>query len=276
MMYVFASIAFTVVGCVFGAACKTLRNMYLWDQWDMEYIEKAPDKISVITSNVYLIIKCNPWNNKRQVERLIEYLKNNKPDVLILQEVWYQRYLSNILKVVNYPTIISGNTVPNMAGSGQVVLSKYKVDDINFQDFQVNFWPDNMVKKGLLSFRIGSKTFVSTHLPNDNLYHNRSTAVNDLLEFMATNKPDVVLGDFNFTPDSSHYHAVINSGYTDAFPLHPITVQNKTVDFVFTRCPVKNTELLPFKEMGISDHNGLRFEVSGTNKEESHTSSYQQ
>lgn len=187
------------------------------------------------------------------LQRLADVIKRAKPDLVALQEVDVNTKRS---QGVDQPAILGrltgmshffGEAMPFQDGSyGEAILS----------DLPFDFWVNTPLEAGpsqepraAAVIRLTKPTnqdraivFWGTHL----CHQSEETRINQVEQLIgrpgAVHFPNILAGDFNFTPDSEAYRTLIDAGWVDtaaAFgdpkPTCPADKPIIRIDYVFVR-----------------------------------------
>ena len=219
------------------------------------------------------IFTLNLWRQyewKTRKPKIVEFLKENLPDVICLQEVQIcpnglsqaeelQQVLSEYQFCIHstiYPKISEkGKLLPTSKQHGMAVLSKYPVT--NSLTYFVPQQKDEKEPRSVLLFDILKNSeiykFVNVHLGNKTEWATPQMA--NLLEFLEKrNEQRILCGDFNLfeLPKLANYHSSFD--YQN-YKSH----KDWTLDYVLlpSNYNFKNLQLVE----NLSDHSGLLIEI---------------
>jgi endonuclease/exonuclease/phosphatase family metal-dependent hydrolase len=230
----------------------------------LKIIKKSNPKFKFMTLNVHSFISSNLNDTFIDVVNKLKLLLDTfNIDMCVLEE--FSSYNSNDDDIffentfTNY-NILKSSNIGNKKDRffGNVILSK----DIIINHKMINL--PNMKNKSLrnaMLFSIGNKNvdgikFAGTHLEIGDRYTERSGAfkkdeqiidiynnnVNKrILELnkIMNNKPDIIMGDFNFTKEDPEYEH-ISTSYNDTLKEeYPTLFNNERVDFIISKKNIK-------------------------------------
>ena len=186
------------------------------------------------------------WNVnsvRARIDNIIDYIKDSKPDVLLLQEIKTQEetFPKEIFKDIGYDSYIFGQKSYN----GVAIISKFKIENIN-----INFIKDELKQSRIITGEIslGKKKIelINIYVPNGNpidteKYNYKKEwlkrFINSVKKKYAKNANLLIAGDFNIIPDEidvydfnrykndalgkmeirKKYRELINLGFKDAY-----------------------------------------------------------
>ena len=111
------------------------------------------------------IISWNVNSVRARIDNIIDYIKDSKPDVLLLQEIKTQEetFPKEIFKDIGYDSYIFGQKSYN----GVAIISKFKIENIN-----INFIKDELKQSRIITGEIslGKKKIelINIYVPNGN------------------------------------------------------------------------------------------------------------
>ena len=93
------------------------------------------------------IISWNVNSVRARIDNIIDYIKDSKPDVLLLQEIKTQEetFPKEIFKDIGYDSYIFGQKSYN----GVAIISKFKIENIN-----INFIKDELKQSRIITGEI--------------------------------------------------------------------------------------------------------------------------
>jgi len=226
----------------------------------LKIIKDTKPIFKFITLNVHSFISSNSNDTYEIViNKMKELLNIFNVDFCFLEE--YSSYVNDeyIASIFNDYNILKSQNLGNKYDKyfGNVLLSKDKI-----KKFQFNFLSAHKgTKRVALNFEIDNKNvegivFCGTHLEIGERYTERKGSfksheqiidiyndnvnkrISELNKIINT-KPDIILGDFNFTKDDLEFNHISKS-YTDTIKEeYPTLFNNERVDFIFNN-KVKN------------------------------------
>ena len=191
-------------------------------------------------------MKIVSWNVNSVRARLInilDYIKKDKPDILLLQEIKTEKinFPSDAFKKIGYESFVFGQKSYN----GVAFLSKVKIENIN-----LNFIKDDLKQSRIISGDIQIKKkkikIINIYVPNGNpinteKYENKKNWLDKFLKSikktLLSEKNIIISGDFNIIPDEidvydhskflddalykieirKYFRELINYGFKDVF-----------------------------------------------------------
>ena len=189
------------------------------------------------------IISWNVNSVRARIDNIIDYIKDSKPDVLLLQEIKTQEetFPKEIFKDIGYDSYIFGQKSYN----GVAIISKFKIENIN-----INFIKDELKQSRIITGEIslGKKKIelINIYVPNGNpidteKYNYKKEwlkrFINSVKKKYTKNANLLIAGDFNIIPDEidvydfnrykndalgkmeirKKYRELINLGFKDAY-----------------------------------------------------------
>ncbi len=158
------------------------------------------------------IISWNVNSVRARIENIIDYIKDSKPDILLLQEIKTQEenFPKDIFNDYGYASYIFGQKSYN----GVAIVSKIKLDNIN-----TNFIKDNLKQSRIITaeLSIGKKKIelINIYVPNGNpvdteKYNYKKNWLENFIinikKKMANNSNLLIAGDFNIIPEEIDVH----------------------------------------------------------------------
>jgi exodeoxyribonuclease-3 len=158
------------------------------------------------------IISWNVNSVRARIENIINYIKDSKPDILLLQEIKTQEenFPKDIFNDYGYESYIFGQKSYN----GVAIVSKFKLDNIN-----TNFIKDNLKQSRIITaeLSIGKKKIelINIYVPNGNpvdteKYNYKKNWLENFIinikKKMANNSNLLIAGDFNIIPEEIDVH----------------------------------------------------------------------
>ena len=158
------------------------------------------------------IISWNVNSIRARIENIINYIKDSKPDILLLQEIKTQEenFPKDIFNDYGYVSYIFGQKSYN----GVAIVSKFKLDNIN-----TSFIKDNLKQSRIITgeLSIGKKKIelINIYVPNGNpvdteKYNYKKNWLENFIinikKKMANNSNLLIAGDFNIIPEEIDVH----------------------------------------------------------------------
>ena len=138
-------------------------------------------------------------NKKQRLKKLINLIKDEKIDILALQEIWLNKDIKYIKsKLPNYHILINNNLIFNF--SGLLLLSKFPLLENKFHKFKIS--KEFPSKKGIqkTKIKIFNKeiTLLNIHLDysSNQLSQIKKNQIKHITKTL-DNSPTLILGDFN-------------------------------------------------------------------------------
>ena len=158
------------------------------------------------------IVSWNVNSVRARIENILNYIKDSKPDVLLLQEIKTQEktFPRDIFKEVGYESYIFGQKSYN----GVAIVSKLKLDNVS-----TNFIQDNLKQSRVITGEIslGKKkiNLINIYVPNGNpvdtpKYDYKKNwlkkFINNIKKKLNKNTNILIAGDFNIIPEEIDVH----------------------------------------------------------------------
>ena len=158
------------------------------------------------------IISWNVNSVRARIENIINYIKDSKPDILLLQEIKTQEenFPKDIFNDYGYVSYIFGQKSYN----GVAIVSKFKLDNIN-----TSFIKDKLKQSRIITgeLSIGKKKIelINIYVPNGNpvdteKYNYKKNWLENFIinikKKMANNSNLLIAGDFNIIPEEIDVH----------------------------------------------------------------------
>jgi len=155
-------------------------------------------------------MKISSWNVnsvRARIENILEYIKNDKPDILLLQEIKTENinFPTEEFKKIGYESFVFGQKSYN----GVAFLSKVKIENIN-----LNFIEDELKQSRIITGDIQLQKkkikLINIYVPNGNpinteKYEYKKKWLNKFLKSikkaLSTEKNIIISGDFNIIPE---------------------------------------------------------------------------
>ena len=158
------------------------------------------------------IISWNVNSVRARIENILSYIKDSKPDILLLQEIKTQEetFPRDSFKDMGYDSHIFGQKSYN----GVAIVSKLKLDNIN-----TNFIKDDLKQSRIITGEIflGMKKIdlINIYVPNGNPVDSEKydykknwlkKFINNTKKRLAKNPNLLIAGDFNIIPEEIDVH----------------------------------------------------------------------
>ncbi len=155
-------------------------------------------------------MKISSWNVnsvRARIENILEYIKTDKPDILLLQEIKTENinFPTEEFKKIGYESFVFGQKSYN----GVAFLSKVKIENIN-----LNFIEDELKQSRIITGDIQLQKkkikLINIYVPNGNpinteKYEYKKKWLNKFLKSikkaLSTEKNIIISGDFNIIPE---------------------------------------------------------------------------
>ena len=158
------------------------------------------------------IVSWNVNSVRARIDNILNYIKDSKPDILLLQEIKTQEetFPQDIFKEVGYESYVFGQKSYN----GVAIISKLKLDNIN-----TNFIKDDLKQSRIITGEIslGKKKIdlINIYVPNGNpvdtpKYEYKKNwlkkFINNIEKRLNKNTNLLIAGDFNIIPEEIDVH----------------------------------------------------------------------
>ena len=158
------------------------------------------------------IISWNVNSVRARIENILNYIKDSKPDVLLLQEIKTQEvnFPRDAFKNIGYESYIYGQKSYN----GVAIVSKLKLNNIN-----IDFIKDELNQARIITGEIflGKKKIdlINIYVPNGNPIDTQKydykkswleKFINSIKKSLKKNSNILIAGDFNIIPDEIDVH----------------------------------------------------------------------
>ena len=155
-------------------------------------------------------MKITSWNVnsvRARIENILDYLKNHKPDILLLQEIKTEEinFPSDVFKKMGFESFIFGQKSYN----GVAFLTKIKIENID-----LNFIKDELKQSRIITGDIYLKKkkikLVNIYVPNGNPVNTEKfqykkkwlgSFLKSVKKALSLEKNIIISGDFNIIPD---------------------------------------------------------------------------
>lgn len=237
--------------------------------------------------NNSLKIVCLNIERDKHYDRIVAFLKKEKPDVVLMQEVFIKDmpYFEEKLNMKGRYSILNSFQGVENSESGLVTLSAlpitqekrlyYRGEEANPPTIRIGFHEGHMIARSLLLTEFvkdnQSYTIINTHFtwtPDGHPSFKQYEDIDKMMTFLKEIPRFILCGDFNaprggeiFDKISHHYKDNIPSHITTTIDgnLHKAGELNLVVDGIFTtpQYLVQNVQVVP----GLSDHCALMAQV---------------
>tara|TARA_B110000438_G_scaffold129290_1_gene125620 strand:+ start:388 stop:1164 length:777 start_codon:yes stop_codon:yes gene_type:complete len=158
------------------------------------------------------IISWNVNSVRARIENIINYIKESKPDILLLQEIKTQEltFPRDTFKDIGYESYVFGQKSYN----GVAIVSKLKIDNIN-----TNFIKDELMQSRIITGEIslGKKKIdlINIYVPNGNPVDTEKydykkkwlkNFISNIKKRLKKNSNLLIAGDFNIIPTEIDVH----------------------------------------------------------------------
>ena len=165
-----------------------------------------------IIFNLMKIISWNVNSVRARIENILDYIKESKPDVLLLQEIKTQKetFPTNDFKDIGYESYVFGQKSYN----GVAIVSKLQVNNIN-----TDFIKDDLKQSRVITGEIllGKKNIelINIYVPNGNPVDTEKydykkdwlkKFTNNIQKKLKKNSNLLIAGDFNIIPEEIDVH----------------------------------------------------------------------
>ena len=158
------------------------------------------------------IISWNVNSVRARIENILTYIKNSKPDILLLQEIKTQEetFPKDIFKDIGYNSFVFGQKSYN----GVAIISKLKIDNV-----YTNFIKDDLKQSRIIAGEIFLKKkkieLINIYVPNGNpvdseKYNYKKNwlkkFITNIKKKLSKNSNLLIAGDFNIIPEQIDVH----------------------------------------------------------------------
>ena len=158
------------------------------------------------------IVSWNVNSVRARIENILTYIKEDKPDILLLQEIKTQEetFPKDTFKSVGYNSYIFGQKSYN----GVAIISKFKVENIN-TTFIKDELKQSRIISGEINLGIKKIEIVNIYVPNGNPIDSEkyeykknwlNNFINSIKTKLAKNTNLLIAGDFNIIPEEIDVH----------------------------------------------------------------------
>jgi len=209
-----------------------------------------------------------PWlfTRKQRLPQIVSLIISESPDIVCLQEVFFKSDANFIINELKQNDYINFFHFKNLLISSKFPFIK-KEGFVFKKQGSLFSWGILDVLYGkafqLVSILYNEKTIslINTHLLSakacscSDCQTIRISQVQEICN--ASKQPVLVVGDFNFQPNTKPYKKIIQSGFSDFCNQKITTVKKKRFDYIFSS-GIESLNIIPvFLEKNISDHIGL-------------------
>jgi exodeoxyribonuclease-3 len=153
------------------------------------------------------IVSWNVNSVRARILNILNYLKNSKPDILMMQEIKTEEknFPFNDFKNLGYQSYVFGQKSYN----GVAFLSKKKIDEIN-----ITFFKDKLNQSRIIVGDIKNKSntfkLINIYVPNGNPINTEKydykknwfkSFIKEVKKTLSKNKNIIIAGDFNVIPE---------------------------------------------------------------------------
>ena len=180
----------------------------------------ATNKLNLITYNVFGLPFPLKLKDKKRFKLIARSLNAISSDIVALQET-FSKHSKSLAKLENFPYLAYGNPPKKFQfiDSGLITLSKHPISRVKRLVFKACTGFDCFSRKGALLTtikvpHIGEVDIYNTHLNAGKSKKVKYIQLKQLYKFIekySANRPAVILGDFNITPDSDFYTYLMDS-----------------------------------------------------------------
>lgn len=185
-------------------------------------LENPGPTLNVVTFNVWGLPKWLNGASSDRFPKIARQLEQIGTDVVLLQEVWTHRSFSKLSEGPNgsgraWWTASARHRGTFLGQNGLLTLSRYPIIDAQVRHFGTARLPDSLMHKGALKITIlanGQKFNVwNVHLQDGDVGMAREQQISQLIGWIANahdgQVADIVGGDFNSTPESRDFGALV-------------------------------------------------------------------
>ena len=160
-------------------------------------------------------MKITSWNVnsvRARIDNILSYIKDSKPDVLLLQEIKTQEenFPKEVFNNIGYESHVFGQKSYN----GVAIISQLKINNIN-----TNFINDKLKQSRIITGEIISNKkkieLINIYVPNGNPINTEKYEykkkwlkkfINNIEKRLSTNSNLLIAGDFNVIPEEIDVH----------------------------------------------------------------------
>lgn len=259
-----------------------INNFYgLNNQNNIQYNKKNKSNLLILNYNIHGWVNLNKnINNSDNFLNIFNLIKNIPDlDLIIFEEVCFNNitpeYISNTYKSLGYIDfyyVPNGGCFRNPTKTDYIfIMAKFQFQNKNLLDITKS----RFTRFGLY-FEYNKKKIIVTHLEIGKRYHHikngiyknktisenildRKSQLDLLLDKFAD--PDIIIGDFNFSPQEPEFDYLISKGFNFTGDKNINTTPYNRVDLIFLN---NNINLVSEKiiNSNYSDHLPVLFEIN--------------
>ena len=212
-----------------------------------------------------------PWSvsRKRRIPKIISAIVATSPDIVCLQEVFFKSDADSIIHGLKTYGFLDFFHFKDLLIISKIKLTEKKGGVVREQGSIFSLAVlDVLYGKGLqvVQFLNQGELFslINTHLlsamaNNSQRYQtvreNQCREIGVMSEKLLSNKK-IIVGDFNFEPNTSPYKVLTDSNFVDTTPKENTTA-TRHLDFIFLKNFPKNNAQVAFFDNSLSDHAAL-------------------
>lgn len=206
------------------------------------------------------------YNKEKSIE-IIKYLKNNKIDILGMQEV-FSKCDNDICELINNKYFIEGKyrfkfkRLLNRINEKNPIISKYKI--ISHNTYHLPHFPSftkRVLTHIVISYNNKEISIYNTHLEvdRDNVKIKQLDKIEQIIK--EDNRPIILMGDFNLKNNNDIFNSFISD--LEKLNIKRISLNEKTfkessysreIDHIFISNNFKLISKEVIKDLDISDH----------------------
>ncbi|MEM3374341.1 MAG: endonuclease/exonuclease/phosphatase family protein [Candidatus Woesearchaeota archaeon] len=230
--------------------------------------------MKILTQNMWLLPFGFSKDNKKRLKLLVDYIEKNEIDIICLQEVWKNSYISYLKKNIKKKYFFSYNKTKFWNKSGLICLTKIKPKNVEFFEFKKskdNPLINKIAKRGFLKLSFKEYDIYNTHL-----YYKTDIKIGlkiALKEFEQLKKNihrfSIICGDLNI--DKKIFDKINTFYYADNIEntfssknkyskkwWEKKVILDKKIDYILT---TKKVNFKSYAIEGLSDHEGILSEI---------------
>jgi exodeoxyribonuclease III len=158
------------------------------------------------------IISWNVNSVRARIENILYYIKDSKPDILLLQEIKTQEetFPKDVFKKAGYESYVFGQKSYN----GVAIISKLKISNINTA-FMIDDLKQARIITGEISMNDKKIELINIYVPNGNPVDSEKYEykknwlkkfINTIKKKLTINANLLIAGDFNIIPEEMDVH----------------------------------------------------------------------
>lgn len=230
--------------------------------------------MKIFTLNSWMLpLGLSKINNKR-FKRIYEFIEKEQPDIVMLQEIWFSKYVKKLEKLDYY--VFSQAKFPfNRSGLVTMTKKKHRAEFIKFPEYSTTFM-HKLAKRGFHKIDIDNISFFNAHLYVMPGVENTLIAKKELdIIKKHMKKKSVLCGDMNidkkeFDKINKKYFSYaddVKNTFSSANPLlikwwDPKMIADKKIDYILIKNPAKFTFKSRVIKGEMSDHYGILSEIN--------------